>query len=59
MRDGARVATVPGITNDMFTHGGMAADFNKIKQRISNLGPYFRRRRIVNVKSKEGADHNL
>ena len=56
VRDGARVATMPGITNDMFTHGGMAADFNKIKQRISNLGPYFRRRRIVNVKSKEGTD---
>ena len=56
VRDGARVATMPGITNDMFTHGGMAADFNKIKKRISNLGPYFRRRRIVNVKSKEGTD---
>ena len=56
VRDGARVATMPGITNDMFTHGGMAADFNKIKQRISNLGPYFRRRRIVNVKSKEATD---
>ncbi len=56
VRDGARVATMPGITNDMFTHGGMSADFNKIKQRISNLGPYFRRRRIVNVKSKEGTD---
>ena len=42
VRDGARVATMPGITIDMFTHGGMAADFNQIKKRISNLGPYFR-----------------
>ena len=33
VRDGARVATMPGITNDMFTHGGMAADFNKIKNK--------------------------
>ena len=32
LRDGARVATMPGITNDMFTHGGMAVDFNKIKK---------------------------
>ncbi len=56
LKDGARVATMPGITNDMFTHGGMAADFNKIKKRISNLGPHFRRRRIVNVKSKQGTD---
>ena len=56
VRDGARVATMPGITIDMFTHGGMAADFNQIKKRISNLGPYFRRRRIVNVKSEQGTD---
>ena len=25
---------MPGITNDMFTHGGMAADFNKIKNEL-------------------------
>ena len=56
LRDGARVATMPGITVDMFTHGGMAADFNSVKKRISNLGPHFRRRRIVNVKSKLGTE---
>jgi len=56
LRDGARVATMPGITVDMFTHGGMAADFNNVKKRISNLGPHFRRRRIVNVKSKLGTE---
>ena len=56
LRDGARVATMPGITVDMFTHGGMAADFNNVKKRISNLGPHFRRRRIVNVKSKFGTE---
>ena len=56
LRDGARVATMPGITIDMFTHGGMAADFNNVKKRISNLGPHFRRRRIVNVKSKLGTE---
>ena len=56
LRDGARVATMPGISVDLFTHGGMAADFSKIKKRISNLGPHFRRRRIINVKSKQGTD---
>ena len=56
LRDGARVATMPGITVDRFTHGGMAADFNNVKKRISNLGPHFRRRRIVNVKSKLGTE---
>ena len=56
LRDGARVATMPGITNDMFTHGGMSANFNEIKRKISNLGPYLRRRRIINVKSDNGTD---
>lgn len=56
VRGGARVATMPGMTNEMFSRGGMSADFNEIKQKISNLTPYFRRRRIVNVKSEQGTD---
>lgn len=56
LRDGARVATMPGMTEEMFTHGGMSANFNEIKRKISNLGPYLRRRRIINVKSDNGTD---
>ena len=56
LRDGARVATMPGMTEEMFTHGGMSANFNEIKRKISNLGPYLRRRRIINVKSNNGTD---
>ena len=56
VRAGARVATMPGMTNEMFSRGGMSADFNEIKQKISDLTPYFRRRRIVNVKSEQGTD---
>ncbi|MDP6333941.1 MAG: aminopeptidase [Candidatus Poseidoniaceae archaeon] len=56
LKDGARVATMPGMTEEMFTHGGMAANFSEIKRKISNLGPYLRRRRIINVKSKQGTD---
>jgi len=56
LKDGARVATMPGMTQEMFTHGGMSANFNEIKRKISNLGPYLRRRRIINVKSKQGTD---
>ncbi|MBT3441699.1 MAG: aminopeptidase [Euryarchaeota archaeon] len=56
VRDGARVATMPGMTNEMFSRGGMSADFNEIKQKISDLTPYFRRRRIVHVKSEQGTD---
>lgn len=56
LREGARVATMPGMTNEMFSRGGMSADFTEVKQLISDLGPHFRRRRIVNVKSDEGTD---
>lgn len=56
LREGSRVATMPGMTNEMFSRGGMSADFSLIKQRISDLGPYFRRRRIVRVTSEQGTD---
>tara|TARA_B100000459_G_scaffold130906_1_gene85070 strand:- start:597 stop:1772 length:1176 start_codon:yes stop_codon:yes gene_type:complete len=56
LRDGARVATMPGMTNEMFSRGGMSADFSEIKQKISDLAPYFRRRRIIRVKSELGTD---
>ena len=56
LKEGARVATMPGMTEGMFTHGGMSANFNEIKRKISNLGPYLRRRRIINVKSEQGTD---
>lgn len=56
VRGGARVATMPGMTNEMFSRGGMSADFNEIKQKISDLTTYFRRRRIVHVKSEQGTD---
>ena len=56
LREGSRVATMPGMTNEMFSRGGMSADFSIIKQKISDLGPYFRRRRIVKVTSDQGTD---
>tara|TARA_B100000459_G_C8585051_1_gene205152 strand:+ start:234 stop:1406 length:1173 start_codon:yes stop_codon:yes gene_type:complete len=56
LREGSRVATMPGMTNEMFSRGGMSADFSIIKQKISDLGPYFRRRRIVKVTSEQGTD---
>ncbi|MCP2504700.1 MAG: aminopeptidase [Candidatus Poseidoniaceae archaeon] len=56
LRGGARVATMPGMTNEMFSRGGMSADFSLIKQKISDLGSYFRRRRIVKVTSEQGTN---
>ena len=56
LREGSRVTTMPGMTNEMFSRGGMSADFSEIKQKISDLGPYFRRRRIVKVTSEQGTN---
>ncbi len=56
LKDGSRVATMPGMNVEMFTKGGISADFTEIKRKISELSPVLRRRRIVNVKSKNGTD---
>ena len=54
IKDGARVATMPGMTVEMFTEGGMSADFSIIKKNIGEMGSLLRRKRIVNVKSESG-----
>jgi leucyl aminopeptidase (aminopeptidase T) len=56
LKDGARVATMPGMNVEMFTKGGISADFTEIKRNISDLSPILRRKRIVNVKSDNGTD---
>ena len=56
IKDGARVATMPGMTNEMFTRGGMSADFAAIKKHMGEMSPVLRRKRIVNVKSDAGTN---
>ena len=56
IKDGARVATMPGMTLEMFTEGGMSADFNIIKKNIGEMNAVLRRKRIVNVKSETGTN---
>ena len=56
LKDGARVATMPGMTFELYTEGGMTSDFQEVKRRISNIANFLRRRRIINVKSKSGTD---
>ena len=56
IKDGARVATMPGMTLEMFTKGGMSADFNIIKKNIGEMNAVLRRKRIVNVKSESGTN---
>lgn len=56
LKDGARIATMPGMTFELYTEGGMTADFQDVKRRISNIANFLRRRRIINVKSESGTD---
>jgi leucyl aminopeptidase (aminopeptidase T) len=56
LKDGARVATMPGMTFELYTEGGMTSDFQEVKRRISNIANSLRRRRIINVKSESGTD---
>ena len=56
VKDGARVATMPGMTAEMFVSGGMTADFNEIKKRLSELSNTLRRKRLVHVKDSNGTD---
>jgi leucyl aminopeptidase (aminopeptidase T) len=56
IHEGARVATMPGITSEMFCKGGMTADYDRVKKRITDTAGMFRRRRTIHIKSKNGTD---
>lgn len=55
-KDGARIATMPGMTVELFTEGGMSADFSKMRDLIADLGGVLRRKREVHITSSEGTD---
>ena len=54
--DGARIATLPGITLDIFTEGGMTADFDRLKDEITSVGSKLKRRRNIKITSESGTD---
>ena len=56
LKDGARVATMPGMTDEMFVSGGMTADFNQIKKSLSDFSSRLRRKKLVHVKDSKGTD---
>ena len=56
LKDGARVATMPGMTDEMFISGGMTADFNQIKKSLSDLSSTLRRKKLIHVKDSNGTD---
>ena len=55
-REGTRIATMPGITMQMFIEGGMTTDFNAMQSAIAQLGKSLKRQRKVHVKTESGTD---
>jgi len=55
-REGARIASMPGIDEEMMAMGGMTADYNALQKEISGLNPMLRRRRDVRVTTPAGTD---
>lgn len=53
---GARIATMPGITNEMMSHGGMTADFTEIQKRIRSIFKHLRNMKMVKVTTDAGTD---
>jgi len=55
-KEGARIVSMPGIGRTAFESGGMTADYNALQKEISGMGPFFRRKRKVRVRSATGTD---
>jgi leucyl aminopeptidase (aminopeptidase T) len=55
-REGTRIATMPGITLQMFTEGGMTTDFKTMQSAIAQLGKSLKRQRKVHVTTAAGTD---
>ena len=55
-RQKARITTMPGMNVEMFTEGGMTADFALIKANIAEVYGRLRRKRTIHVTSPSGTD---
>jgi leucyl aminopeptidase (aminopeptidase T) len=53
---GARIATMPGITEGMMDSGAMLADFSEIQRRMRRVYRKMRGGRTVNIESELGTD---
>ncbi len=56
---GARIATMPGITVDMMSTGGMTADFGKIKRNIRRVGRKLEKIETIHITTELGTDLTL
>ncbi len=55
-KNGARVASMPGITENMMTSGGMTADYNKVNEIAVLLNKRLENSREVRVVTESGTD---
>ena len=53
---GVRVATMPNITDEMFTHGGLTADFQTVRKRIDRAYEMIKTATTAHVITKLGTD---
>ena len=51
-----RIISMPGISELMFSAGGMTADYNALQKELSGLTSLFRRKRDVKVTSPGGTN---
>ena len=58
-RENARIASMPGITSEILSRGGMTADYGAMKKEISGLNTLLRKRTMVTVKSPSGTDFSF
>lgn len=55
-KEGARIASIPGVSPESFALGGFTADHNAMAAEITSLGPKLRRIREVRVTTDMGTD---
>jgi len=53
-KDGARIATMPGVTRSMFVEGGMTADFDALQTHIAGMAKILRKYRDIIIKNSDG-----
>jgi leucyl aminopeptidase (aminopeptidase T) len=53
---GARVASMPGITQQMFRRGGLRADYTKVKNISESVAKRLTRAKEIRIKTKAGCD---
>ena len=53
-KDGARIATMPGVTRSMLIEGGMTADFDELQNHIASMARILRKHRSVKIMNGDG-----